>query len=103
MKIDNSAKTVGPAASPATSRAPATRATATSAATPVAAAAQSSTVLSGSMQSVSGTDGAFDAKKVAEIRLAISEGRFQINSERIADGLISSVREMLGQGRRANR
>jgi negative regulator of flagellin synthesis FlgM len=103
MKIDNSAKTLGPVSSPATSRAPATRASATSATAAVAATAPSSTVLSSSMQTVSGAEGTFDAKKVAEIRLAISEGRFQVNSERIADGLISSVREMLGQGRRANR
>ncbi len=36
-----------------------------------------------------------DAKKVAEIKQAISEGRFQINSEAIADGLISNVEDML--------
>jgi negative regulator of flagellin synthesis FlgM len=36
-----------------------------------------------------------DAKKVAEIKLAISEGRFQINSAAIADGLINNVEEML--------
>ncbi len=43
--------------------------------------------------------GAFDAKRVAEIRQAISEGRFQVNPERIADGLMDSVREMLAQRR----
>jgi negative regulator of flagellin synthesis FlgM len=52
------------------------------------------------MQSVSGSEPAFNSQKVAEIRQAISEGRFQVNSERIADGLISSVREMLDQNRR---
>lgn len=36
-----------------------------------------------------------DAKKVAEIKQAISEGRFQINSEAIADGLINNVEEMI--------
>ena len=36
-----------------------------------------------------------DAKKVAEIKQAISEGRFQINSEAIADGLINNVEDML--------
>lgn len=44
-------------------------------------------------------DGAYDAERVAEIRQAIAEGRFQINPERIADGLIQSVRDMLA-GRR---
>lgn len=36
-----------------------------------------------------------DAKKVAEIKQAISEGRFQINSSAIADGLISNVEDMI--------
>lgn len=36
-----------------------------------------------------------DSSRVAEIKLAISEGRFKIDANRIADGLISSVREML--------
>lgn len=40
-----------------------------------------------------------DAARVAEIKQAISEGRFQINPERIADGLLDSVREMLSQRR----
>lgn len=38
-----------------------------------------------------------DSARVAEIKQAISEGRFQINPERIADGLIESVREMLSR------
>lgn len=38
-----------------------------------------------------------DAARVAEIKQAISEGRFQINPERIADGLLESVREMLSR------
>jgi negative regulator of flagellin synthesis FlgM len=36
-----------------------------------------------------------DAKKVAEIKQAISEGRFQINSGAIADNLINNVEEMI--------
>lgn len=38
---------------------------------------------------------AVDKARVAEIRQAISEGRFKIDANRIADGLIESVREML--------
>jgi negative regulator of flagellin synthesis FlgM len=38
---------------------------------------------------------AVDSKKVAEIKQAISEGRFQINSAAIADGLISDVEELI--------
>lgn len=36
-----------------------------------------------------------DLARVAEIRQAISEGRLEIRADRIADGLIRSVREML--------
>lgn len=38
-----------------------------------------------------------DAARVAEIKQAISEGRFQVNPERIADGLLDSVRQMLAR------
>jgi negative regulator of flagellin synthesis FlgM len=40
-----------------------------------------------------------DAQKVAEIRQAIAEGRFRVDPERIADGLLASVREMLAARR----
>lgn len=36
-----------------------------------------------------------DAQRVAEIKQAIAEGRFKVDPERIADGLLKSVREML--------
>lgn len=39
----------------------------------------------------------FDAAKVEAIKLAISEGRFTINAEAIADKLISSTRELLAK------
>jgi negative regulator of flagellin synthesis FlgM len=37
-----------------------------------------------------------DMARVAEIRQAISEGRLQLRPERIADGLIDSVKDLLG-------
>ena len=41
-----------------------------------------------------------DKSRVDEIKLAISEGRFKIDANRIADGLIDSVRGLLdGQAR----
>ncbi len=40
-----------------------------------------------------------DSKRVAEIKQAIADGRFKINTERIADGLINSVRDMLASAR----
>ena len=38
---------------------------------------------------------AINSARVAEIRQAIAEGNFKIDSSRIADGLIASVRQML--------
>lgn len=39
-----------------------------------------------------------DAARVAEIQDAIREGRLELNAERIADGLLANVRELLEQG-----
>ena len=41
---------------------------------------------------------AVDTERVAEIRQAIKEGRFSINPEAIADKLVASVKELLGNG-----
>jgi negative regulator of flagellin synthesis FlgM len=41
--------------------------------------------------------GNFDAKKVEEVRTAIAEGRFKVNTEAVADRLLSSVAELLGK------
>ena len=101
MKIDNSAKTVGSLQTPASSRAAAgTRPAAAGASAGSTPAGQSTTVVSMALHSVAGAEAAFNSQRVAEIRQAIGEGRFQINPERIADGLLSSVREMLDQNRR---
>ncbi|HLA36255.1 MAG TPA: flagellar biosynthesis anti-sigma factor FlgM [Rhodocyclaceae bacterium] len=54
-----------------------------------------------SLQQAAQSEPSFNSQKVAEIRKAIAEGKFQINPEKIADGLIGSVRDMLAQGRKA--
>jgi negative regulator of flagellin synthesis FlgM len=41
-----------------------------------------------------------NAAKVAEIKQAISEGRFQVNSSVVADRLIASARELVSAGKR---
>ncbi|MCK9284386.1 MAG: flagellar biosynthesis anti-sigma factor FlgM [Rhodocyclaceae bacterium] len=88
MKIENSTKPVG-LPRPAASRAPvATSAAPTTAGTQVQ--------ISSASAQLKGSDGVVDANRVAEIKQAIAEGRFQINPERIADGLLESVRQMLG-------
>jgi len=46
--------------------------------------------------SVSQSSG-FDSAKVEAIKQAISEGRFKINPEQIADGLLSYTRDLVAQ------
>lgn len=41
------------------------------------------------------TEGAFDAKRVDEIKQAMRDGHFKVNAEAVADKLLDSVREML--------
>lgn len=40
----------------------------------------------------------FDAARVAAIREDIRAGRYQVHPERIADGLVASVQDLLGRG-----
>jgi negative regulator of flagellin synthesis FlgM len=41
--------------------------------------------------------GEFDARKVEEVRTAMAEGRFKVNTEAVADRLLASVAELLGK------
>lgn len=43
------------------------------------------------------TTGDFDAARVAEIRESIRAGSYKVDTARIADGLISSVRNLTGK------
>ena len=59
--------------------------------------------LRGGFSVVSGQDDGqqtIDDARVAEIRESISAGRYQINPSKIADGLISTVRDLLNQNSR---
>ena len=47
------------------------------------------------MEATVGSAPVADPARVAEIKQAIASGRFQVNPERIADGLLENVRQML--------
>lgn len=45
--------------------------------------------------------GSFDAKKVQSIKEAIAEGRFQVDSSKVADGLLSTVKDLISSNSRS--
>ncbi|MDO8179368.1 MAG: flagellar biosynthesis anti-sigma factor FlgM [Undibacterium sp.] len=52
------------------------------------------------MQNTQASGAVFETKKVEAIKLAISEGRFQVNSEKVADGLLETVKDLLNSRKR---
>lgn len=87
MKIDSTYK-------PATAGITAKAASAQPAAAPAAAKdAVSLSQLAGSLQA--GEQPSVNSARIQEIKQAISEGRFKINPEAIADRLIDSARDLL--------
>ncbi len=49
------------------------------------------------LESSGSTDSDFDSAKVDTIKQAIRDGKFEVNSDTVADKLISSVHELFGQ------
>ena len=50
--------------------------------------------------SVGSSNAVFDTKKVERIKLAIADGQFNVNSEKVADGLLETVRDLLHSRKR---
>ncbi|MGL4995415.1 MAG: flagellar biosynthesis anti-sigma factor FlgM [Deefgea sp.] len=95
MKIDNSGKALGAI----TARPLEGRAAAKAEQTPEKESV-SINPLAAKLSNVAGagkSESTFDAEKVGAIRQAISEGRFTVKPEAIADGLLSSVKELLAR------
>ena len=105
MKIGNSpeAKSALPVATERSGAAEAGRAQggkASSAAagkTPEASARLELSSAASKLMSENSEEGTFDTEKVQRIAQAISEGKFRINADAIADKLISNAQEMLSR------
>lgn len=105
MKINDTLKNAGglpsTAAPAAQGKGTEKAATAAVPTAPTAAPTESNVRLSSlsmQMQALAGgvsTGSVFNAKKVEEIKFSIANGNFQINSDKVADGLLATVRDLL--------
>lgn len=106
MKINNSLNSVGlPSTTPASSRPAAEQSSSANGAGNVAAKVPSTT-FSAEMQGIQNALAnapTVNTERVKEIKQAIAEGRFTIDPEKIADGLLENVQQMLDYQSRGKR
>lgn len=94
MKIDDALKKTGNATVASTQARPSKGADKTAAVSTATTGGSDSVKISPEAQALSG-DSTFDLKKVSEIKAAIASGTFQVNPEKVANGLIDTVRDLL--------
>lgn len=102
MKIDNT-KAVTGSVGDTTTRNPAARTgsrTASTGAEGTSVHLGTSTAQLRSLESSVASAPVVDAQKVAEIKQAISEGRFQVNAGAVADGLLKTVNDLISASQR---
>ena len=96
MKIDNSVKNTGVAGSSGATRQRADAAP-SSGADAASSQVKITSLSSLGVDSVLANAPVTNPDKIAEIKQAISSGQFSVNADKIAGGLIDSVRQMLAK------
>lgn len=97
MKIDNSIKGTPGAVTSSATRQPALGKSPAAPDSPASSQVRLSSLTSLGVDKVLADAPVTDANKIAEIKQAIADGRFTVNADKIADGLLDSVRQMLGK------
>lgn len=94
MKIDNSLKSVGSVNSDSST----SKSSKTESPKPQAGVSVALSDLSSQLQALDAhvtSGGVVDAARVSEIKQAISEGRFKVNPDVVADRLLQTVQELI--------
>lgn len=94
MKIDDSFKKTG-AVGVSSTPAKASSSKGAEKADAVSTASTSDSVKISAQAQALGSSSTFDVKKVNEIKAAIASGTFQVNPEKVANGLIDTVKDLL--------
>lgn len=105
MKIDNktASLTAKPPAAEALAANPAKTGAQTAASVPAAATNVTLGTVAGrlrNLEQAAASAPLVDANRVAEIKQAISEGRFQVNASVVAERLISTVQDLISASKR---